>query len=287
MNLRLPLLGALVLAVALAPAAPAQQRGERARRSADRDDDGASWLERCRRDYGNDDDDRVKFCEERAMGWAARSGAALDVDAAPNGGVSVTGWDRDSVDVTVRVQAWGDDEAEARDLARRIEVVNRSGSLRATGPSGTWRHSGWVVSYVIRAPRRSDLVLSSQNGPVAVDGVTGRLRLDVQNGPLSLDAVGGDVQARAQNGPLHVTLSGTQWDGAGLDAATRNGPLVLEVPEGYNAELETGTVNGPMDIGFPITVQGQIGLGRHRHLTRGGPRIRAVTTNGPAIVRRS
>ena len=117
-----------------------------------------------------------------------------------------------------------------------------------------------------------------------------RLRLEAQNGPLSLENIGGDVQARAQNGPLHVSLTGTRWEGTGLNAETQNGPLVLEVPEGYNAELETGTINGPLDIGFPVMVQGRIGMGSRRRLTTtlgtGGTRIRAVTTNGPAVIRR-
>jgi len=88
-----------------------------------------------------------------------------------------------------------------------------------------------------------------------------------------------------------VELEGSRWEGTRLDAETQNGPLVLEIPENYNAELETGTINGPMTLGFPVTVQGSIGAGRRRHLTTtlgsGGARIRAVTTNGPAVVRRS
>jgi hypothetical protein len=45
-----------------------------------------------------------------------------------------------------------------------------------------------------------------------------------------------------------------------------------------------------MDIGFPITVQGRIGMGSRRRITTtlgsGGPTIRAVTTNGPAVIRK-
>ena len=51
-------------------------------------------------------------------------------------------------------------------------------------------------------------------------------------------------------------------------------------------DLETGTVNGPMEINFPITVQGRIDP---RHLSMdiggGGPPIRVVTTNGPVSIR--
>lgn len=248
-------------------------------------------MEDCQRDRGNrwsDRDSRGKHCEERVIGWRAAGGQALAVDAGPNGGVTVSGWDRDSVHVIVRIQARAGSDEEARELAGRIRVNREAGDLSAEGPDSR-RYASWSVSYEIYAPTRTDLRLSTVNGPLAVEDMVSRMTLEVQNGPLSLQHVGGDVRARAQNGPLHVELMGSRWEGAGLDASTQNGPIVLEVPENYNAELETGTVNGPMDVGFPVTVQGRFG-GRNRRLTtrlgEGGPMIRAVTTNGPAVIRR-
>lgn len=265
------------------PATALAQRAHRHNHS-----DHGDWLENCRDGRGRDRDARGRHCEERTMGWRAGGAQSLAVDAGPNGGVTVSGWDRDSVHVIVRVQAHAGSDAEARELAGEIRV-NRSGDeLSADGPDSR-RYASWSVSYEIYAPTRTDLRLTSVNGPIAVEDMVSRMQLDVQNGPLSLQHLGGDVRARAQNGPLHVELSGTRWEGTGLDASTSNGPIVLEVPENYNAELETGTVNGPMEVGFPVTVQGRFG-GRNRRLTTtlgsGGPMIRAVTTNGPAVIRR-
>ncbi len=275
---------ASLLVLSLPAALPAQRH--RSRESSRNRNDHGDWMADCRRD----DRDRVRFCEERTMGWKSSAGQSLAVDASPNGGVSVTGWDRDSVNVIVHVQANAADNAAARELAGQLRVVNENGRLRVDGPTSR-RYASWSVSFEIFAPRRVDLDLSTQNGPLEIADVTGRLRLDAQNGPLSLESVGGDVQARAQNGPLHVVLSGTRWEGQGLDAETQNGPLDLTIPDGYNAQLETGTINGPMDIGFPITVQGRIGMGSRRRITTtlgsGGTSIRAVTTNGPATLRRS
>lgn len=274
----------LLAATLVAPLSAEAQRRDRPR-ERDRED----WLEDCRDGrWGNDD--RERWCEERQMGWRS-PGPGLTVDASPNGGVEVGGWDRDSVHVLVRIQASAPDESEARQIASQIRVNRRGDELIAEGPDGLRRRRWWMVTYVIYAPRRTDLTLNTVNGPIAVADMNSRMDLRVQNGPLSLVGVGGDVTARAQNGPLHVELSGARWDGTRLDASTQNGPVVLEVPEGYNAELETGTINGPMTLGFPITVQGRIGPGQRRHLTttlgRGGPSVRAVTTNGPAVVRRS
>jgi len=226
-------------------------------------------------------------CDERDTGW--RGSGAVNVDAGPNGGISVVGWDRDSVDVLITVKARAETEDAARELIAEVRVVASGGTLRATGPASR-RNASWWVTYDLSVPRRTDLTLETVNGPVSVEDVRGVMRLETSNGPITLANVGGDVRARLDNGPLTVSLAGTEWAGEGLDASTTNGPIVLRVPEGYNAELETGTVNGPMSFSFPITVQGRFGGGNqriHTTLGRGGRPIRVVTTNGPAVINRS
>jgi len=120
-----------------------------------------------------------------------------------------------------------------------------------------------------------------------VEDVAGRLDLSTTNGPLTLSGLGGSVHARTTNGPVTVSLTGVRWDGEGLDAETNNGPVRLSIPADYSARLETGTVNGPMSIDFPIVMQGRISVRRiTTNLGQGGAPIRAVTTNGPVVVRR-
>jgi DUF4097 and DUF4098 domain-containing protein YvlB len=157
--------------------------------------------------------------------------------------------------------------------------------IGADGPS-TERRESWSVSYLVHVPRSSDLSGETHNGPIGVHGVRGRMELRAENGPLSLDDVGGDVRGRTQNGPLTVRLTGTRWVGEGLDAETTNGPVTIEIPDDYSARLETGTVNGPMRVDFPITVQGRLNRRIETTLGSGGATIRAVTTNGPMVLRR-
>jgi hypothetical protein len=67
---------------------------------------------------------------------------------------------------------------------------------------------------------------------------------------------------------------------------TSNGGVHLLIPSSYSAQLETGTTNGGIDIDFPVTVRGRIGRRITTELGRGGPLIRAITTNGGVDVRR-
>jgi hypothetical protein len=257
-------------------------------RAQDTDDE---WLDDCRHDSWHDSwrDSRVKHCEIRETGLrGAVRGGALTVDPGMNGGVDIIGWDRDSVAVTARIQVNARTADDAQAIARDIRIEASGRAVRAVGPSPLGRRQAWSVSFIVYVPRRTDLTLATENGPLSVHEVSGQMDLSTHNGPLSLVGVGGDVRARAQNGPLLVKLTGARWDGAGLDAETMNGPAVLKIPEAYNAKLDFGTVNGPMDVGFPLTVtiNGRVTDRISTTLGTGGPPVRVVTTNGPMSVRR-
>ena len=258
-------------------------------KAQDSDDE---WLDDCRHDSWRHDswrDSRVRHCEIRETGIRARGrSGALTVDPGMNGGVDIVGWDRDSIAVSARIQVQARSEDDAQAIADRIRIEAAGSTVRAVGPTPTGRNQSWSVSFVVYVPRRTDLSIATENGPLSVREVTGRMELSTQNGPLALMSVAGDVRARAQNGPLVVKLAGARWEGAGLDAETMNGPADLRIPEGYNAKLDFGTVNGPMMVGFPLTVtiNGRITDRLSTTLGNGGAPIRVMTTNGPMTVRR-
>ena len=267
---------ALSLLAAVPPAVSAQ----------DYDDD---WLSECRRDRWNRRDERVKHCEIREDSLRA-PGGTITVDPGQNGGVAIRGWDKDSIYIRAQIQTYGRSVDAAAAIARQVRIVVSGSTIGVEGPDrGDWEHSpSWSVSFEVYVPRRSNLDLETENGPLSVREVVGTMDLEARNGPIALRGVGGTVRARAQNGPLTVSLTGARWEGEGLDAETVNGPVDLSVPEGYSAQLETGTRNGPMSVDFPITVtiQGRISHRINTTLGSGGARVRVVTTNGPLSIRR-
>lgn len=238
----------------------------------------------CRDHWG--DDDRPSVCHMIEM--SAKATGSLRIDPGTNGGADVEAYDGDEVQVKAYVTTWSGSDADAQALNGQVTITLRNGVLQADGPSS--RHSeGWAVLLVVRVPRQQDLDVETMNGPVSVAGVTGTLQLQAVNGPVALDGVSGDVRARLQNGPLTIDLSGTRWTGAGLDAETVNGPVTISIPENYNAVLESGSRNGPLNADIPITVSGRIGRGTQTFSTTlgsGGVTLRARTTNGPLTIRR-
>jgi hypothetical protein len=254
-------------------AAPAHAQTDRATR----------FLENCQNN--NSRNNSEQFCEVRNLTLAA--GRSLAVDGRDNGGITVHGWDGMETKVTVMVQAQAASEAEAAVIARAVTITGSGGQLRADGPDTRGRRESWSVSYEIWTPRHTDLSLTAKNGGLSVDGVDSKMELETVNGGLSLVDVAGDVHGTTSNGGVTAELSGDRWRGAGLDVRTSNGGVRLYVPANYSAQLETGTVNGGMNIDFPIAAQGSIGRRLSTTLGSGGPLVRVTTTNGGvSVVRR-
>jgi hypothetical protein len=233
-----------------------------------------SW---CRDDSWGDD--RQGFCEVREYTVPA-AGATMSVDAAPNGGIQVTGMSRGDILVRAKVTASANTVEEARALAARVQVTATADHVSADGPDSLGRREGWSVSYRLAVPVRTSLSLRSTNGGVSIDNVNSRVEFRTVNGGVTLTRMAGDVEGRTSNGGVTVTLGGSTWDGAGLDVQTTNGGVNLLIPENYSAHLETGTHNGALKIDFPMTVQGVIGRTFSTDLGSGGPTIKVQTSNG-------
>jgi hypothetical protein len=240
--------------------------------------------------------DSGRGCSERWGGWGNREHACevreltvrpsgtLSVDASPNGGIRIMGTDRKDVLVRAIVHTWARTEDDARAMLKDI-MVHEGDTIRAEGPNPYGR-TGWSVSYEIEAPRNTDLNLDTTNGGLAIESLRGNMVLETTNGGIRLDGVAGNVRARTTNGGMDVRLTGAKWDGDALDLRTTNGGVRMRVPEDYSARLETRTVNGGLDVDFPVTVQGRIGREISTTLGKGGPLVRAETTNGGVRVTR-
>jgi hypothetical protein len=227
------------------------------------------------------DGNRGRFCEVRET--TLRSSGAVAVDATPNGGISVTAGDEGAVRLQVKVLAVARSNEAAGEMASQVRI-RTSGTISAEGPDAHSRE-WWTVSYRLTVPARTSLDLRSRNGGITLTGVRGRTEFTTTNGGVRVTDAGGSMHGRTTNGGVKVALSGSRWEGEGLDLATTNGGVSLELPTDFNAHLEMGTVNGGIHVAFPVRVQGRLDRSLSTDLGSGGPTIRATTTNGGVTIR--
>ncbi len=244
-------------------------------RSRDRDSDRCS-------DWGDRGMERVCIVTESTI---SDPHATLKIDGRTNGGITVYGSSRRDILVRAKIVTNARTRERAQELTEEIKIHTDGGRIYADGPD-THNREWWSVEFEVEVPSRTDLDLRAQNGGISVADVSGMLRMETMNGGIHLESVNGDVVAETTNGGLNVDLDGEGWVGRGLEATTTNGGVHLQVSKEYSAHLETGTVNGGVDIDFPVTVQGKIGRRITTDLGKGGATIRVVTTNGGVDVRR-
>lgn len=179
----------------------------------------------------------------------------LVLSGSRRGGIAVRGADTSAFTITACKVAGGETEGEAAALLPKIALRNAGGRISVEGPDG----ASWSGFLVVSAPRDADfsieatngpvsasslagtISIQTANGPVTLNGLSGTLSVDAVNGPVTLKGASGDVRIKASNGPVSVTLSGTRWDGKGLDADAKNGPLTLRLPDGYASSVRVET----------------------------------------------
>lgn len=195
-----------------------------------------------------------------------------------NGGVVVSGWERNEVEVHAVKVAHGN----PRDLDRvQIEVNAQPGKVFV---DTLYPHDDGVevsVEYRIHVPHRILLNrVTTVNGTVGVSGVEGSGELRTVNGDIETLDCAGVFNARTTNGNVRLELRQIPGNES-LTAETVNGNVVLALAEGAGGDLDVRTRNGDFRSDLPVTLQGALGNREFRgQLGRGGSSIHIRTVNG-------
>ena len=229
-----------------------------------------------------------KYTEDFHFVHALKSGSRVEVEGF-NGSVEIYGWDQEQVEINGTKHA-----SSKADLAEiKIEIAHTPDSLSIKtlrpdwqkGSGGMRRGGNRGVKFRIHVPRRVMLDrLATSNGAVRVEGVEGRGRFRTSNGPISVAAYKGDIEAQTSNGRIDLERfagsavlisSNGSIEAKGikgfLEATTSNGPIEIETAELDSARsVKLETTNGPITLTLGA---------------RGGPDVRARTSNGDIAVR--
>jgi DUF4097 and DUF4098 domain-containing protein YvlB len=247
------------------------------------------------------DDPAIVESEERTFSKA--EARTLHINELENGGVQVQGWDKDTYSVTA-CKAVDASRGDAKQLLSQIKLAVQAGQVSVSGPS---RHNNdWTVYLLIRTPSAAEVELKSHNGPVSfykVDGkitargtngpitladCTGEADVEAVNGPISFSGAGGKLRLHTQNGPISVDLHGANWNGSSLEADAVNGPLSLNVSQGFRSSfLLESNGHSPMSCHGTICDQARKTWDdEHRRIEYGNgtPLIHLSTQNGPISV---
>jgi DUF4097 and DUF4098 domain-containing protein YvlB len=235
-----------------------QREVERAARDAERSVDKDAIEEGARNAVGRDSARQI----ERESNTFNVSGAPRVRVETFDGPISVHAWDKPEVMYTATKRAA--DEREMKGIKLTATGAGGEVTLRADFDKSFARvyheHDGRVTSYSSNAsaefdlyvPRNATVFVSSGDGRLRVEGVSGELELRTGDGSIDVTGAKGklrvetgdgrirvedfDGEADARTGDGRITLDGNFRS---LAARTGDGAISLALPEGVNATVET------------------------------------------------
>lgn len=227
------------------------------------------------------------------------------------------------VRVTKEVRRARSDE-EARELADEVDVriEERNGRIEVETlyPERSfrfWRDTDVLVHIEIRAPRRTNLDVATEDGPLTVTGFEGSSRLRSEDGDVRVASSSGALDIVAEDGDVDISgfdgeLRADLEDGdllvegtlASLDAEAEDGTVDVRVrpgstmtgdwsiraadgrvrlalPEDFAAELDLRADDGSIRVDRPMTIEGrQSSHELSGRLNEGGHTLRIRTEDG-------
>jgi hypothetical protein len=268
--------------------------------SVSRSEGNLTSCDQVRARFGDGDDPMPMAKAEQTFTLPRASTPALQMHLEASGGIAVSGWDRDDYQVLACKMAAASTDAEAHERLKQIDLSFDGGTLAMSGPK-----DDWMVYFLVKAPKNAVLDLEaknspldlrdvegkitarSENGPIALAGCRGDIQVDAENGPVSSRAGGGKQRLAVKNGPLEVRLEGKRWEGESLDASARNGPVRVDIPDGYESGVRLDvSQNSPLlcrscEGDMKTTADGA----RTLQFGKSAPVVRISAQNGPVDIK--
>jgi DUF4097 and DUF4098 domain-containing protein YvlB len=261
--------------------------------------------------YIGDFNGGMRFHRDFHYSFPISAGGRVDVETF-NGGVEITPWDQDTVDISGT--KWGPTEDAADALRVETDRTADSISIRAVRPS-EWRNN-LGARFALKVPRSAILDrIVTTNGPIRTEECAGPARLRTSNGSIHVQSFRGRIDAQTSNGAIDLTdvegdatlhtSNGRIRAGrlkGNVDAGTSNGPIDLDLPgqlakdvrahtsngaitvhlqEPLNARVLAQTSNSSIRTDFDVRMSGEFTKHRLEGIVGdGGPTIDLSTSNG-------
>jgi DUF4097 and DUF4098 domain-containing protein YvlB len=176
-----------------------------------------------------------------------------------DGQVTIRGWDKPEVTYTATKGA-----ADEETLKQITIASQQQGDAISINTINTEDVNG-RVNFDVYVPRQSTLHVSSGDGALNLDGVTGQITLRSGDGPIEVANGGGQLQVNTGDGVIRVIkfdgqVDARTGDGAialdgnfnAVSARTGDGAISLTVPAGSSFTIETNSMEDLANEGFVV-----------------------------------
>jgi len=199
-----------------------------------------------------------------------------------NGNVKIQTWDQ--AEVSMKAVKKGDSKESLDAVTIEVDSKEDRLSVKTKLPEGRKRKKGnsVEVDYSLMVPRGVNLKgVSSVNGNVEIQGVTGRIEASTVNGNLKAQALANKATLSSVNGKVEAGFADLPKDGE-IKISTVNGRVSVGLPEKPNAQISASSINGGISNAYDLPVKKNFPIGRElkAQIGEGGVELDLSSVNG-------
>lgn len=193
------------------------------------------------------------------------AGGTVTITGAPNGSITVEGWQKNEVEISAEVEMQAPTEADLTELAKvngyavdedmvhvRITSVGTHDKEYMKRTAKKFPKNllamPFKIDYKIKVPVYCDLEIDGGAGDLILKGVEGAMRINYLDTNAVLNLVGGSVVATFGSGTVEVVIPNRSWRGRSADVQLATGTLRVQMPLNLNANLDAKVLrNGAIE----------------------------------------
>ena len=205
-----------------------------------------------------------------------------------NGRIEIHGWSSNAVVLHTSIHGKTGESVEAVSIGIESDPghvrVHTEQPSNVTGFPWSWlwfknaARNDASVEYTVQAPRGARLEnISSVNGNILIDGVSGDITASAVNGDTQVEGAAGNLKLSTVNGSIVADMA-VLGAGQSVSLDSANGAIELALPENADAHFSVNTLNGSFSSEFPS-------LQPEKKDPPSGPDLSGSLGNGSAAVK--
>jgi hypothetical protein len=234
-------------------------------------------------------------------------GGSLIILGAPNGSVTIEGWNKSQVEVTADIEI----QANTEDDLTKLAAVNgfiidedfNSLKLLTVGTHDKAymkRYAKnfpkqllglpWKIDYRIKVPAMCDLDINLGKGAISLKGVEGAITINAAESNATLTLTGGYVRTTIGRGTVSINITSRSWRGTGAITQLGAGEMNLTLPVGFNAYITADVLRiGKIENSYPTLKPKQFTTPTEKSIEgvagTGGTNLKFVVGDGTLRIR--
>ena len=198
------------------------------------------------------------------------AGGTVTIAGAPDGSITVEGWQQNSVEITAEIEVQAATEADLAELAKvnGFIVDDSFGHIRisrvGTYDKGYMKRVAkkfpknllampFKIDYKIKVPVYCDVNIDGGRGDLNLSNVEGMLRINYLESNAKLNLIGGTVIATVGKGDVQIIFPNRSWRGRSADIQLATGTMSVQMPLNLNANIDAKVLRvGQIENAFTI-----------------------------------